>query len=122
MEYIANTGVSIDATGAPWTPGNITPIPVPGTTLIDGSPNIGDKLPFTASGCSLSGYTFVIGSGGGSISATSVWSIDGKKTMRKGDKGTCNGKFILSSPPGTSLSCSCMVEIDDAGQTAWKCD
>lgn len=117
MEYIANTSVSLDATGAPWTPGNLTPIPIPGTTLIDGSPNIGNTLPFTAAGCSLSGYTFV--SGGGTLSATSVWEIDGKKTMRKGDKGTCSGSFTLNS---TTLSCTCMVEIDDAGQTAVQCD
>ena len=120
MEPIANTNVSVSVTAlGTWTPGTLILTPIPGTTLIDGDPNIGMTLAYVASGCTNPPNNF--SAGGGTIIATSMCKIDSTPTLRKGDTGFCAGAFIPPSGTG-SIPCSCTVEIDDAGQSNVKCD
>jgi hypothetical protein len=57
--------------------------------------------------------TFV--AGGGSISADGDIKCDNQKALSEEDSGSCSGSWVNNSS-GAPESCSCNVDIDDAGQ------
>ena len=68
-----------------------------------------------ASGCSFSGYTFVIGFGVMSPNCD-ILRAENMKCYKEGATGDCMGLFLLSATPFTPYVCSCGWEISKAGQ------
>jgi len=68
-----------------------------------------------ASGCSMSGHTFVIGFAVLSANCDKLHA-DNVKCFKQGCKGKCTGVFTLSSTPFTPMICTCDLEITDADQ------
>lgn len=70
--------------------------------------------PFTSGGL----FTFV--AGGGTILATAgKCKAEGQLVLRQGDSGTCTGTWTKIAD-GSTLTCTCDVEISDAGQDKVK--
>ena len=119
-EPIANTSYTIKVkalTGSTKQTVNTIPAPDP-TIKVGNSPIIGFMLPFVASGCVFAPNNHI--SGGGVIVATSINKFNNLPVLRKGDKGVCTGSFISPPPANATIPCSCMIEIDDAGQSDAK--
>lgn len=121
-EPIANTGYSLKITPLSGTASQqVNGIPIPDPTIkVGNSPIIGMTLPFVASGCTFPPNNHI--SGGGVIVATSINKFNNLPVLRKGDKGVCTGSFISPPPANATIPCSCMIEIDDAGQSNAKSD
>jgi len=127
-ELIANTNLKIKATpnpiGSLWIPGD--PNEPSEMTLVkqeasaamaEGNKILVNTISWVVipGACQLTSGTHVSGASITPIfpSATKV-RCDYNPVLREGDIGICNGIFTVSGSP---VTCSCIFEIDEAGQT-----
>nr|BDD47398.1 hypothetical protein 9 [bacterium] len=99
----------------------ITEIPCP-KVKIDGKAVVTTSLQWFVSGCSsnmLSTASHTIGMGSITAAQAKKSTLLKQKPLVKGDKGQCSGIFV-DNTSGAFITCSCTVEIDDAGQTKVK--
>jgi len=126
-ELIANVDASISITppiGAVWTPSNS-----PNYTKIEsssakcsGKNMLCTQIVLAIAGCTATGG--FVGVGGGVITSTAV-KVKAKAmgiksaVMREKDTGTCSG-LLYNVTTGVTMSCSCSLKIDSAGQSKTK--
>jgi len=119
MSYkeIANEDHTAEATGAAWTPNGSWSTDYSTKCKATGKKILKNNLGWTPSGCTLASYTWISGSSSGIDATASKVKCENEKPHRKGDTGSCTGIFNLTANPFTPLTCSCSLEIKDAGQT-----
>lgn len=69
------------------------------------------SCPYSSAGT----HTFVSGTGAIAAQATRC-RLSGQPPMRQDDSATCQGVWNLSVSPYTSMACSCVMSVSDAGQ------
>lgn len=74
----------------------------------------GPTVAFMASGCTLSGYTFVTGMG--TLSTNTETKCEHLAHFKETATGNCAGMFTLNASPFTPFPCSCSLKISNAGQ------
>jgi len=120
-DLICNTNSQVSYTeNGSWTAGNPTKVEIIDPLVkINSNPCTKQLLTVIPSGCTYTGYNFIAGVGTISPGGSNV-SIGNATPMRKKDSGTCNGTFVQTSPPYSTISCNCDINYTDAGQSDVK--
>lgn len=105
-----------------WVPGTVNPLVETKSNTVkcsNGKVLLGPSLTWAMSGCLFPPNAF--SSGGGSMSPTcQKVKCSGLVPFRENDEGDCSGVFVIPTPPGGTVVCSCKVKISSAGQTKVK--
>jgi len=117
---IANEKVSINVSSlGAWTP-DPSPELILNKSLKSGAnknnPILHTKINTNPKNCTMSGYTFLGGSGVINASSIKCFTDNNKKIMRDKDVGVCTGSFQQTAQPFSTVICTCKLKINDPGQ------